>query len=220
MLPLIVMDKIDTKQFDWLSKKWFSTADCIGITPSQAKEFFDLICKQYNQKHRAYHNMSHLYSLLHVAEKYNDHVEAQNLVDLGIWFHDIIYSIRRKDNEEKSADLAGELLKPYLNTYDLQKIKLMIKATANHQDMDDSIDSQYLLDFDLSIFAANREVYKKYRKAIRKEFKRYPGFLFKMGRRKVLLRFLAKDRIYQTNEFHAAYEAKARENIQWEIENL
>jgi len=77
-----------------------------------------------------------------------------------------------------------------------------------------------MLDVDLAILAASREAYTRYTHAIREEYKIYPYFLYKKGRKKVLQHFLERKQIYFTEEFQAQHEANARENLRWEIATL
>ena len=80
-------------------------------------------------------------------------------------------------------------------------------------------DAQLLLDFDLSVLSKSEDVYNKYSKDIRQEYKRYASFLYKKGRLDVLKGFLQKDKIYLTKEF-TFFEEKARKNIENEINLL
>lgn len=90
-------------------------------------------------------------------------------VQLAAWFHDIVYDTHIRDNEEKSADYAVDMLNTLAipaNTF--TKVKNLIMATKNHQAHD--IDSQVLLDADLAILAAESVEYQKYAQAIRQEY--------------------------------------------------
>jgi predicted metal-dependent HD superfamily phosphohydrolase len=77
-------------------------------------------------------------------------------------------------------------------------------------------DAQLLLDFDLCILSKNEDVYNKYSRDIRQEYKRYSNFLYQKGRLEVLQKFLDKDKIYLTKEFNL-FEENARKNIKNEI---
>ena len=64
------------------------------------------------------------------------------------------------------------------------------------------------------------ESYHQYMKDIRKEYAIYPMILYKKGRKKVLKRFLERERIYFTDQFYVLSEIKARENLTRELETL
>ena len=61
------------------------------------------ILKNYDEQHRFYHNLYHLIDMLTNAKKLG--IELTDSLVLAIVFHDIIYDPKRKDNEERSADL-------------------------------------------------------------------------------------------------------------------
>ena len=75
------------------------------------------------------------------------------------------------------------------------------------------------MDFDLAVLSKSEDVYYQYTIDIRKEYKRYPNFLYKNGRAGVLKGFLDKEQIYLTKEF-SCFEEKARKNIENEINLL
>ncbi len=77
-----------------------------------------------------------------------------------------------------------------------------------------------MIDFDLAILAAPRPTYEKYCSAIRKEYQIYPNFMYTTGRKKTMIQFLKKDQIYYSSLFKEKWEVSARENIQWEIDQL
>ena len=81
-------------------------------------------------------------------------------------------------------------------------------------------DVAYLVDIDLSILGADSETYDWYEQAIRKEYKKVPGFIFKNKRKEILRSFLVGDFIYQTVYFQYKYEAQARLNLARAVENL
>jgi hypothetical protein len=69
------------------------------------------------------------------------------------------------------------------------------------------------------ILSKSEDVYRKYSKDIRQEYKRYPNFIYNKGRLDVLNSFFQKDRIYLTEEF-SLFEESARKNIKSEINYL
>lgn len=188
--------------------------------PAIADRYWKEITDAYSSKGRHYHNLDHIDNLygqlLPVKEKIHD----WPVVLFSIAYHDIIYNPRKKDNEAKSAELAVERLQAL--TIDAERVascKQQILATAGHL-LSDNSDINYFTDADLSILGAPLSNYLEYATAIRKEYKIYPGFLYKPGRIKVLKYFLALDRIFKTDHFYQLYEASARSNLLHEIKLL
>ena len=74
-----------------------------------------------------------------------------------------------------------------------------------------------LIDSDLAILGASESAYQAYANQIRQEYAWVPETDYRMGRRKVLERFLARPRIFH---YLADLEASARRNIAAEISRL
>lgn len=177
------------------------------------------IDKYYSEEHRSYHNKTHLIELFKYFDLYKDNLDNPDIVAFSIFYHDIIYNIWKKDNEEKSADLAlKELSQINIHTFYLEQIHKLILATKTHQANDN--DTKWLVDFDLAILGKPSEVYQNYAKLIRKEYKLVPNFMYKKGRKKVLQHFIDKPFIYATDEFRSLYENQAKENLTNELHSL
>lgn len=170
----------------------------------------------YTEKHRTYHNLTHLEELFHYFDRYSNELSQPNIVSFSIFYHDIVYKIWNTNNEEKSAEMAlNKLQKLNLSPFFLEGIKSQILTTKTHKAT--SNDTQFLIDFDLAILGQSGEEYQKYAKNIRKEYEKVPSFLYKKGRKKVLQHFLTKKTIYQTEIFRNKYEIQARTNLENEL---
>jgi predicted metal-dependent HD superfamily phosphohydrolase len=84
----------------------------------------------------------------------------------------------------------------------------------------DDCDLAVLLDLDLSTLAAAPAEYRTCAQAIRREYAQVPDELYRPGRRRILEGFLARGRIYRTDQLHALWEERARANISGEIAEL
>lgn len=181
------------------------------------ERFWDEIVYQYSKKSRYYHNLVHLENMFSELEMVKEQVEAFNLIAFSVFYHDIVYNATSKVNEEKSAEWALSRLKHYhLSDDQLQIINEQILATKKHQKSENH-DVNLLIDADLSILGAERNIYQKYTENIGKEYAVYPDFLYKPGRKKALIHFLEFESIFKTEHFRSKYENQARENIEWEI---
>ncbi|WP_333851959.1 HD domain-containing protein [Epilithonimonas sp.] len=181
-------------------------------------DYWKEIEKAYSQKSRKYHNLTHLENMILEMEEVKDEILDYDSILFSIFYHDIIYKATSKDNEEKSAELA----KTRLEKLDITKDKIIricnqILATKSHKKSEDS-DTNFLIDADLAILGQDWTIYENYTQQIRKEYSIYPDFMYKPGRKKVLIHFLEFDEIFKTDYFKAKYEEKARENIQKELE--
>lgn len=180
---------------------------------------FEQAEKQYTQKNRHYHTLHHIEDLFHqIKTSECSKTDKQLLAHAGL-FHDVIYVSSAKDNEYQSAAYALHWLATLeVDKKSQQTIHQLIIATATHTSND--LLTQLFLDMDLSILGASQDAYHQYCKAIRKEYKNIPLFLYKRGRTRFLQQTLAKSSIFYTQKYRDLYETQARVNMQEELEGL
>ncbi len=220
MLNVQILPPEDESLLSDLQLRWETLCNEINLTNTSQSLFADLQ-KHYTETQRVYHNFSHIHTMLKICEQYISEIENYRVLQLAVWYHDIIYRATRKDNELKSAEYALEALSDSnLSSLESNQVKQLIISTKSHDILLDNFDNRLILDIDLAILASSREAYTHYTQAIRKEYKVYPNFLYKKGRKKVLQHFLERKQIYFTEEFQTKYEAGARENLTWEISTI
>jgi predicted metal-dependent HD superfamily phosphohydrolase len=174
----------------------------------------------YTQRGRHYHNLNHLAHLYQQLCLVQTAIQRWDILLFSLFYHDIIYSVHKRDNEEKSADYAAEqLARLGISVTDVALCHAQILATKTHTPSPNP-DTNYFTDADLAILGASREAYAVYTRQIRKEYRMYPDLLYKPGRKKVLLHFLQMDRLYKTAFFYERLEAAARANLAWELDQL
>jgi len=205
-----------------LQLKWFDLASKYAEDKNTIATYWDDILKHYSGKNRYYHNLSHIQNMLAQAEDAKTHIEDFDVLCFAIWYHDFIYKSTKKDNEEKSAFFAQKHLKSLnLKEKRIKNVENLIISTKKHQIiLGENEDNAYLLDFDLSILGTDWKTYYSYTQHIRKEYKIYPDFMYKPGRKKVLQTFLERETLYFTESYKMRFENQARENILKEIKLL
>ena len=72
----------------------------------------------------------------------------------------------------------------------------------------------------MAILGTTPNKYQEYAQAIRQEYHHLSDRDYQVGRKKVLSKFSARDRIYYTDYFYKQLESVARKNIQAEINHL
>ena len=188
---------------------------------SKAGLVTNLLISKYSEKHRFYHNLSHINSLLFNAENLQNKFSDYDSVRFAIWFHDAVYEPKSSANEAESARLAVKNLTALnIPRTQIEKVEKMILATRKHAATSLDTDGKLFLDLDLGILGAPEEIYQKYTRAIRAEYSHVPEFLYKRGRAKVLNNFLDREIIYFAPETREMFEAQARYNIANEIKEL
>jgi predicted metal-dependent HD superfamily phosphohydrolase len=213
--------KIDDRDLGSLRLSWENLARGYGADQTEIEKWFNHLTDLYSARGRAYHNLSHIRSLLSLSDPLSKKIQNYDAVRFAIWFHDAVYNTRRKDNEDLSAELAFECLTSLkVPSRTVELVRDMILATKDHRRHDPDDDLNIFLDLDLSILGSGDKIYQSYSKAIRKEYWWVPSPVYRRGRRQVLENFLTRDSIYFTDEMAQKYERQARLNIKREIEAL
>ena len=179
----------------------------------------------YRAESRHYHNLAHIEAMLALAADYRALLSDPEAVEAAIWFHDAIYDSKAKDNEARSASLARNKLAGRTDAGRLDRIGAMILATATHQlpRFDDDAatrDASLFLDMDLSILGAAPDAFDAYERAVRREYGWVEEPMWRAGRGAVLKDFLARPRIFHTEEFRQRFEPQARLNMARSLETL
>lgn len=218
MIGLLVQEGLTSEQEAVLSVRFVKLCQALELPDRQAKKYYQDLYNLYTDPTRHYHNLVHIFNLLNLLDEYKTKIERPLLFELAVWYHDAIYNAKAKDNELQSAILAEKCFDPYLDTARLSYVNALIMSTEGHFPRQENQDTYLFLDFDLSILAAAPSIYNLYSEAIWQEYKiAYVKLLYKMGRKKVLKNFLARDKIYFSLDFFTKYEAKARQNIRQEL---
>jgi len=199
-----------------LKNNFLKLAGNQGISTIHSEQLWEKVFRAHNQSSRAYHNLSHLYSITKIFAQIENKDLDTSILGWTTFFHDYIYKSTRKDNEAKSAMLAEQVLGSFLPTTQLNIITTIIKSTARHEPMIDIPEQYIFLDADLAVLATAPDLYDQYAKAIRQEYRIYPDLLYRPGRKKVLQHFLERAAIYYTPVFKT-YEIDARANLKREL---
>ncbi len=167
----------------------------------------------YAEPQRHYHSTQHLAECLQGFEAVRHLAQRPAEVALSLWFHDAVYDVQRYDNEAQSAAWARQALTTAgVQTEVAERVHALVMATR-HTSVPSAGDAQLLVDIDLSILGADAQRFAQYEQQIRAEYAFVPEVLFRTKRKEVLQSFAERPRIYGTEYFHAALEARARANL-------
>lgn len=179
---------------------------------------------RYSDFGRHYHNWRHIDSMLRDFEalKRLSLIDDVASVEVAILFHDAVYDPKQDDNEFRSATLMNLMLDQTPDPLTMGRANALILATKSHHlplwsDRRRRKDASLFLDMDLAILGSDTSDYLDYARAIRSEYAFVPETTFNVGRSAVLQSFLARPRIYLSDIYYEAREARARDNIQREI---
>lgn len=180
---------------------------------------------RHDAPQRHYHSWTHIAALLDWLEKVRPKIADPLAVELAILYHDAVYEPRSKANEADSAVLMRAELSGVFPARTLDRVETLILATAGHllpetSDRELLSDCAFFLDMDLSILGAPPAVFQAYEDAIRREYAFVPSEEYRKGRGRVLGDFLARERLYFTEDFHDRLETQARANLAWSLKRL
>lgn len=167
---------------------WSSIHKSQGLTPS-FPQFVDIL-QRYGEKHRFYHNLAHIVACLRFLDGTYPVIGPQTRAALrmAIIFHDIVYDVKSKTNEEDSAAHARIQMsvRGFHREFMAEVVRLIILTKSHKGDANDRFGS-IMIDTDMHVFAEPDRIYASYAEGIRKEFE--PAFgrePFVTGRRHFL----------------------------------
>lgn len=175
--------------------------------------------RRWAEPHRRYHDREHLAEVLAALDVLADAGETfdAEAVITAAWFHDAVYDPRGQDNEERSAQLAAELLGDDPATTEVVRLVL---ATRTHEIGAGDRNAAALCDADLAVLGSEPGRYRDYAAAVRQEYAHVPDPDFRTARAGILEEFLRRPRIYVTTTGYRQWEHRARANIDGEIAEL
>lgn len=178
------------------------------------------LVRSWSKWPRRYHNTVHLMACLrHFAEARTAFTDPDS-AELALWFHDAIYWPWLPLNEEKSADWASRFMQRIgLNEATQTKVRQHILDTR-HQAVPLDPDAMLVVDIDLAILGQSDEIYRRFERDVRSEYRWVRWSRYAHGRSAVLKSFLARPKIYSTSRFSERFEASARVNLQHAIDAL
>jgi predicted metal-dependent HD superfamily phosphohydrolase len=187
------------------------------FSPTEVPEgLMRAVVSAYATPPRAYHSFAHVQEVLRHLATVSSWTQP-NEVYLAALFHDAIYVAGRRDNEKKSAELARVAIETFLPNarIDLDHVVALIELTAQHGSaIPPNPDAAHFLDADVAILGSDPSTFDAYDDAIAQEYRLVTNaFLYRVGRRRVLARFLDAPRIFHSEHFHSRFDAAARANL-------
>lgn len=207
---------------EYLERRWLKLAESLSLSESVNTTVWQVIRHHYNEPHRYYHTLTHLYHIFTLYDEIVTWVEDHVCIGLAIFFHDVIYDPLSKTNEEDSVTLFNTVLADHLDESLREKVGRFILASKAHSWEESSEnDLKIFLDLDMSILGSDQSEYQQYSAAIRKEYSVFSDEVYREGRAKVLRSFLSAGQpVFATLALRERWEMKARENIEQECQQL
>ncbi|MGS2805497.1 HD domain-containing protein [Nocardia sp. MW-W600-9] len=179
------------------------------------------IIARYSEPHRHYHTAEHLRAMLGAIDELADSAADIDAVRYAAFFHDAIYAVDRADNEERSADLARDVLESLGAGQTLvDEVVRLVLLTRGHDSEAGDANGAVLCDADLVVLGSEPASYAAYTTAVRTEYAHVPDDLFRAGRASVLRAIANQPVLYRTPAARARYEERARANLAAELAQL
>ena len=154
-------------------REWIKIHDHFGV-PVSFSQVLDILGR-YKESHRAYHTSRHIADCLREFDSlYGRGTKADDAlaIKLALIFHDVIYDVSSKTNEEDSAAYA----RVYMSVKDFpamirEEVSRLIILTKKHRTVlaEDS-NGEKMIDVDMSVLAWPWEKYEVYAKGIWHEY--------------------------------------------------
>ena len=172
-----------------------------------------LLVAAYREPQRHYHALQHLEECLAHFDATAALAERPGEVEIALWFHDAVYAVQGKHNEQLSAEWATKALAASgAEDSVISRVDALIMATC-HTASPTLPDQQLLVDIDLAILGASPERFAQYDRQVKQEYSWVPGVLYRFKRKEVLNGFLARPSIFNTPYFQSRWEQPARDNL-------
>ncbi len=184
--------------------------------------------KVYGEKHRFYHNTSHINNCL---DEYSSFLHRKKRFEspgievvFSLLLHDSVYRIPSTyyGNEYESALFAREIMDEHYGEGSSKDYNLIVKniqdnILATDHDLDRvssyNKNQKLITSIDLAGLGHSWEEFEKNTSLIKKEYPNVSDRDFEHGRKKFLNGLLERDAIYTNDFFFGKYERFARENI-------
>ena len=169
-------------------------------------------------ENRHYHTLNHIKVLLKAIQDFELTPNERVKLEWAIWFHDYVYDSNSYNNEWQSSKAFKEFGVFFKmkndKIYEISKLILITK----HVDKPTSRLEKIICDVDLKQLAS--DWHAKNAKNVRKEYEFLSERDWRKGRKEFLESMLAKEHIYNTDEYRGALEDAARYNLQKELDTI
>ncbi|MEM9805335.1 MAG: hypothetical protein AAF959_08645 [Cyanobacteria bacterium P01_D01_bin.56] len=192
--------------------RWQGLCQRLGVTNNIEQEFTRLVAA-YGEPHRAYHTAQHIGECLALLDSLGELLTLQQLsvLELALWYHDMVYQPNARNNEQRSADEAVA----FLNDVTIAEwVQALIMATRHSTEPDGGL-TNWIVDIDLAILGAAPDRFLQYEHQIRQEYAWLSAEVYGHKRRQAMTQFLERPRLYCSMLFFERFEHQARQNLAW-----
>ncbi|GAA2217825.1 hypothetical protein GCM10010413_02580 [Promicromonospora sukumoe] len=199
--------------------------DTLWADPIAARGAGEDLVDRWREPHRVYHTTFHLAAALDAFDVVagESGVAERELwrARLALWFHDAVHDGVAQQDEERSAELVGELLGPLsgagVTSEDIDETARLVMVTADHDPAPDDVVGGLVSDADLAVLGGSPVVYTRYTHQVRAEYCDVPDPLFRAGRSEVLRTLLSGGPLFRTAAGTTRWQTAAESNLRTEL---
>lgn len=198
---------------------WRRTCRQLGLAGG-AEAAVEPVIAAYQHPLRFYHGIHHIAALLREVEAAQAACDDPDALATAVIFHDYIYDPTRRDNEERSAEAAVEVLRRFgAKPEVIECVRRLVLATK-HDGRAVAGDEALIVDIDLSGLGKPPAAFDADTDAVRREYPHVDDDAFITGRANFLQNLLNRPHVYLTPAFRDRHEAAARVNLKRAVERL
>lgn len=169
-------------------------------------------------ENRYYHTFRHIFYMLDNIKDFELPPKDRILLELAIWFHDLVYDTTFDKNEQYSANAFEEFGKEIgLKKKYIRQVKSLIMITT-HKKLPLTKLEKIICDLDLREFVSDRQELNAVE--VRKEYSHLSDEEWEKSRTEFVESMLGKRHIYHTKRYRHMLEDQARLNLAKEIEHI
>ncbi|MGK3203839.1 HD domain-containing protein [Amycolatopsis sp. MEPSY49] len=192
--------------------KWAEAVAVLGGTSDAWPE----LRARYGEPHRRYHTLTHAAAVVRDSAWLAGDLGTTEraILTIAAWAHDVVYDANPGEDERASARWARDALDIAERHQD--RVEGLILATIKHDAPPDDRLATALLDADLAILGAPKELYAVYARGVREEYAKYPDDVWREGRIAVLEGMLARQ-LYRSEAARTRWASAAGSNLTAEL---
>lgn len=185
---------------------------CVSSPPSKdGKAVYAHLTRLFGASFRRYHTLDHILDCLRRVDEVKDLLTDPDAVELALWFHDAVYEMDARTNEQASADMFVSLAAGARPAF-RRRVCGLIMATE-HAGRERDNDRRFIVDIDLAGFGAPWGEFMRNGALLREESPAKSDAQYHAGQLFFLSMLQRRRSFFSTDYFRDRYEARARENL-------
>ncbi|PLQ00462.1 HD domain-containing protein [Cupriavidus pauculus] len=197
----------------------------------QAEAVYAALADRYAEPDRHYHTLQHVRRCLRDLDWARSAIADRDAeaVELALWCHDVVYTAGASDNEARSAEWLRQWSSAGAEAQtngkqggangmtEIERVARLILDTSHTHTPSDTAGC-FVVDIDLAVLGYPRRWFCGDAVHLRAERPDLDAMSYDRGERAFLGTLLTRPRIFLTEPFHTRYEARARRNLAWRLD--